>query len=264
MSALLRYVLLASMSAAGMDVGASTPSLEVSVEGAVSRPGPIQLPAGSRFADAVVAAMPRRDAYILGASAFRVATYTEHVRLRAGLLHDLRTIAEWADASPAVAARAAALHSWVEGLPVTGRVPIEGNPRRLEVSRGYRNSLLAQGDHFFFPERPDTVTVVGAVVAPCAIPHVAGRDARDYLSDCLIDRDAADPDTIHVIQPDGQASAIGVAAWNRSPAQLLAPGAIIYVPLRKKVTAEVAPELERDMTIFLASQPLPHDGLVNP
>src|SRR5690606_41249138 len=124
--------------------------------------------------------------------------------------------------------------------------------------------LLTHGEHCCVQERPASVTVVGAAGAACAHPHVAGRDARDYLSDWLMRRDAPDPGTIHVIQPDGQASAIGIAAWNRSPAQLLAPGAIIYVPLRRKVTAEVAPELERDMTIFLASQPLPHDGLVNP
>ena len=238
--------------------------LQVTAEGAVHREGPQQLPAGSRFANAVLAAMPRRDAYLPGASVLRVETRAEQVRLRAGLLHDLQTVAEAIEAPAAVAASAHSLHAWVDSLPASGREPIEGNARRLEAGRGDSNRLLAAGDRFYFPERPVTVSVVGAVVRPCALPHVPARDAVAYLADCAVDLSAADPDTLHVIQPDGSVQALGIANWNRSPAQALAPGAIVYVPLRAKAVADIAPELDAAMTRFLATLPLPHDALVTP
>ena len=239
-------------------------TLQVSAEGAVQRAGTLQLPEGSRFDDAVVAAMPRRDAYALGASVFRREELARQLRLRAGLLHDLESLATATDAPHAVAARARTLHAWVSALPATGRLPLEGNPRRLEASKGDRNRLLADGDRFHFPKRPATVTIVGAVLQPCAVAHVPLRDAADYLRDCTVDGEAANRDVIHVVQPDGSIHELGIALWNRSEPLALAPGAIVYVPLRARATEKFAPELDGAMTAFLATLPLPHDGLVKP
>lgn len=255
-------VLLAAITAPGLM--AAPAALQVSVEGAVQRPGQQRQDEGARFSDAVLAAMPRRDAYGLGASVFRAEAYAEQLRARAGLLHDLKSMAESLEAPGAVARRARALHAWVEHLPATGRLPLEGDARRLEAGRGDSNRLLAAGDRFFYPQRPSTVSVVGAVGAPCVLPHVAGRDALDYLRDCPVDAMSADADTLQVIQPDGQMQTLGIASWNRSQPQALAPGAIIYVPLPAKVVGRIAPELNNAMAAFLASQPLPHDRLVAP
>ena len=257
-SAALIFVLLPGLGSA------SGGNLQVVVEGAVHRPGPQQLSAGSRFADAALAAQPRRDAYLLGASVFRVEAQREQLRLRAGLLHDLGEVAASTDVPPAVAARAQQLRAWVERLPATGRLPMEGDARRLEATKGDRNRLITSGDRLYYPERPRTISVVGAVHAPCAAAHVPGQDASGYLAACAVDKAAAEPDTIQVIQPDGRIHVLGVAAWNRSPPLALAPGAIIYIPLRTRSTRKLAPELEDAMGAFLATQPLPHDGLMRP
>jgi len=253
-------VILVALVAAPSAVRAAAP-LTVSVEGAVQAPGAQQHEVGSRFSDALEAAAPRRDAYALGASVFRATAHAAQVRQRAGLLHDLKLVAESNEVPTAVASRAAALHAWVESLPATGRVPLEGNVRRLEVSLGDSNSLLANGDRLFLPERPDTVTVTGAVQAPCSLPHVPDRDAVAYASACLVDTRAADPDALIVIQPDGHIAELGVAMWNRSPAQALAPGAIVLVPFRLRHIARLTPELNSELASFLATQPLPHDPL---
>src|SRR5690606_9862005 len=194
----------------------------------------------------------------------RETAQAEQARQRAGLLHDLKLVAESRDVPPAVASRATTLHAWVDGLPVTGRVPLEGNVRRLEVSLGDRNSLMASGDRLFVPQRPDTVTVVGAVQVPCQLPHVPDQDAAVYVRACPTDSQAADPDTLLVIQPDAHIAELGVALWNRSPAQALAPGAIVLVPFARPHIAHLAPELNSDLASFLATQPLPHDQLVLP
>jgi len=252
---------------AGTTAAAGGPApnlLEVAVDGTVTQPGIQHLANGSRFADAVIRAMPRRDTYELGASVFRISARTEQTRLRAALLHDLKSISAEPNEVPAVAGRAADLYAWVEKLPVTGRLPIEGNPRRLEVASGQVNQTLAFGDRFSFPERPSTITVVGAVDRPCALQHVGARDALDYMAACPIDADVADRDWLYVVQPDGRAYRLGVAMWNRGGPQALAPGAILYVPMRSKIMTRIAPELNDDMAAFLATQPLPHDHLVAP
>ncbi len=243
---------------------ASPATVNVAVEGAVHKPGVYALPAGGRFADAALVAVPSRQAYTLGAAVFRREALADQIRLRAALLHDLEQVAISPDTPAPVAARARVLHAWIERLPATGRIPLDGNLRRLEVGKGDSNRLLAEGDRLFYPVRPSKVSVVGAVNAPCSLPHVPGRDAADYLAACPLDTGAAERNVINVVQPDGQVQVLGTASWNRSPPQALAPGAIIHVPLNIRATRKSAPELDATMTTFLATQALPHDALVGP
>lgn len=258
-SALLLVALVAAPCAAH---GAAP--ITVTVEGAVQAPGIQEHEVGSRFSDALEAAAPRRDAYALGASVFRATAHTAQVRQRAGLLYDLMLVAESSQVSTPVASRAAELHAWVESLPATGRVPLEGNVRRLEVTLGDTNSLLVNGDHLLLPERPDTVTVVGAVQAHCTMQHVPDQDAAAYVRACPGDSQVADPDTLVVIQPDGYITELGTAMWNRAAAQALAPGAIVLVPFDPRRITQLAPDLNSSLASFLATQPLPHDQLVSP
>lgn len=230
--------------------------VRVQVSGAVARPGPQVLADGSRLAAAAVASQPLGNAYPLGAAVLRPALQPVQRALKAGLLYDLDAVASAPGVSPALAARAHALREWIATMPATGRVRADLQPRRLEADNG-SNRVLEEGDHLVYPQRPQSVRVVGAVIVPCELPHVALRDAVRYMRDCAIEHAVADSESLWVVQPDGQVQHLGIANWNRSPVQALAPGAVLYVPLDEAQITASAPDLNEAFAEFLATQPLP-------
>jgi hypothetical protein len=234
---------------------AAAQTLCVQVSGEVHQPGEYPMAPGSRFAEAVLAAMPTEHAYALGAAVLRPSAQAGQQRLKAGLQYDLQALASDPETTPALALRAEALREWLSTLPVTGRVRAELDPRRLEVDRA-SNRLLASGDQFLYPPRPATVQVVGAVTAPCTLPHVPLREAAGYLRDCPLEADSADRDQLFVIQPNGAVQRLGIALWNRAAPQALAPGAVVYVPLDERALRAL-PQLNDELAQFLATQTLP-------
>ncbi|TDK30886.1 capsule biosynthesis GfcC family protein [Luteimonas terrae] len=241
--ALLLFCLLATATCAHAQ------ALRVQIEGAVRTPGIQTHAVGARLADAVIAAMPTDDAYASGAVLTRRSAQQAQIRLKAGLLHDLGVLA--ASADPALSAQADALASQVYALPVTGRVVTELSPRRLEMSPA-ANLPLVDGDHVYFPRRPTQVRIVGAVVAPCVVPHAPLDDALAYLSHCPVQ--GADRDWLFVVQPDGAVQKIGIALWNRSEPQALAPGATLYVPLPARQLRGLSGQFNAEFAAFLATQ----------
>lgn len=237
-------------------VPASAATVEVQVAGSGARAGTLRLPTGARFADAVLAALPDAQAdYPLAAAVLRREAEPAQRRLKAGLLYDLRALAAAETTPPELAQHLDALHDWVQAMPVTGRVTGQLDPRRLEADRA-SNRVLAAGDRFLYPPRPDLISVVGAVAHRCQLPHAPVRDAADYLRDCPR-ATAADRDELFVIQPDGQVQRFGIAAWNRGADQAVAPGGVIYVPLQARVLRGVAEQFNGELAAFLATQVLP-------
>jgi len=228
---------------------AQAQTLRVQVDGAVRNAGIQTHGAGARLSAAVIAAMPTDEAYATGAVLTRRSAQQNQIRLKAGLLHDLGVLA--ASADPGVSAQADALADQVYALPVTGRVVTELSPRRLDISPA-ANLPLVDGDHVYFPRRPTQVRVVGAVVAPCAVPHAPIDDALTYLSQCLVQ--GADRDWLFVVQPDGRVQKIGIALWNRSEPQALAPGATLYVPLPARQLRGLSGDFNAEFAEFLATQ----------
>lgn len=232
-------------------------AVSVRVDGRVVHGGAQALPEGARLADALLAAQLRPDAYVLGAAWLRPALVDPQRRLQAGLRYDLDLLTRRAalnEDAPLLALGRRLLDA-VRAMPVTGRA--RGallDPRPLEVST--QNHLLAEGDRVLVPARPASVRVTGAVQHDCTLPHQPLRDARLYLDDCARDA-AADPDWLYVIQPDGTVQRLGVGLWNRALPQALAPGAVLYVPIRAKAADAVDPTLNDDMAAWLATQLLP-------
>lgn len=231
--------------------------IQVHVDGAVAQPSMLTLQGHARLSDAAIAARPSPDAYMLGAAWLRPALQTAQQRLKAGVVFDLDSLQHRArnhdDAG--LAALAQRLRASISAMPVTGRVPALLDPRVVEVI-DTENRPLADGDRLYYPVRPSTIRVVGAVQHDCALALVPLQDARKYLAACPR-ADAADPDTIYVIEPDGRVFVQGVALWNRSPPRTLAPGAIVYVPLRTAAIKPVDASLNGDIAGFLATQTLP-------
>lgn len=236
----------------------SPATIQVRAAGAVAQAGSLTLSASARLATLARAAAVRTDAYILGAAWLRPSLQSSQTRLKAGLLYDLGVMRREAAAGgqPAMAELATRLRAMVNAMPVTGRkVGATLEPHALQVTP-QANLPLADGDVLYYPARPETVRVVGAVVKPCAVAHVGLRDARDYLAQCPPSA-LADGDRLYVIEPDGRVFEQGIAAWNASPPMPVAPGAVLYVPLSPgMLRLGASRSFDRDMADFIATQPL--------
>lgn len=231
-------------------------SLQVAVSGVVAHPGELTLPAGARLADAAAAAKVDDAAYVLGAAWLRPAHHREQLRLKAGLLYELQTIARQARVQQHADLQAVAqrLLAQLTAMPVTGRQVVTTlEPHALQIDDA-SNLPLQAGDQLVYPPRPQSIHVLGAVDHDCRLPLVALRDARDYLAACPRAA-SADPNLLYVIQPDGHVSVQGVALWNRSAPISLAPGAVLYIPLEPKLIHPAADDhFNADMAKFLATQ----------
>ena len=234
-------------------------SLQVMVTGAVAHPGQLNLPAGARLADAVAAAKVDDAAYVLGAAWLRPAEHRVQLRLKAGLLYELRTIARQARVQQHAGLQVLAqrLTAQLSAMPVTGRQVVTTlEPHDLQIDDA-ANLPLQSGDRLVYPPRPQTIHVLGAVDHDCRLPLVPLRDAREYLNACPRSA-SADPNLLYVIQPDGHVFVQGVALWNRSAPMSLAPGAVLYVPLEPRLIHPAADgRFNADMAKFLATQILP-------
>lgn len=237
-------------------------AVQVQAGGAVAHAGRLELADGARLSDAALAARPLPQAYLVGAAWLRPGLLAAQQRLKAGVLFDLASLQRQArvDGRQGLAATAGAMASWIDSLPVTGRqAPALLDPRAVEVNAP-ENRPLAAGDRLYYPLRPATVRVVGAVRQPCTLPHVPLQDARLYLAACA-NSDAADRDNLYVIEPDGRVFVQGIALWNRDAPRALAPGAVIYVPLRERAVRKVDATMNSDIAAFLATQLLPGPGV---
>lgn len=249
-----RHFAAAWLSTLALGVCASTP-LEVEVEGKVQAPGKYTLMEGARLLDAVLPARPLADAYLPGAAWLHQAMLLEQRRLKAGLLFELDThLAAARQSDVNRAALLQRLRAWVAEQPVSGRRIVAMDPIDIELHR-QNNAFLSNGDVVRYPARPDWVMVVGASNGHCRLAFTALMRASDALKACPL-HPAADPDWIDVIQPDGNISRVGIAAWNREPSPQLAPGAYVLIRVASARDLDAA-GLNEDLAQFIAILPLP-------
>ncbi|UPG92594.1 capsule biosynthesis GfcC family protein [Luteibacter aegosomatissinici] len=257
------WVMVACAVAALLAASASAEdALRASASGEVRQAGSAVYSPGARLADLALAARVNPDAYMAGAAWLRPSLHEAQVRLKAGVVFELGVIRMDAltHGKEDLGVAAAAFHAWITTLPVTGRrTSVVLDPDRLEVSAA-DNWPIEEGDALFYPRRPSTIRIVGAVGKPCSVPHVALQDARRYLVQCPASV-AADPDMIFVIQPDGSVFPQNIAAWNRDPPRVLAPGAWIYVPFNRKAIAGVTDgQFNEDAAAFISTQLVGAEG----
>ncbi|MCD9086652.1 capsule biosynthesis GfcC family protein [Stenotrophomonas sp. SY1] len=233
--------------------------ITIEASGSVHAPGLHVLPARARLSAAADTARPTTDAYHLGAALLRHRELPEQARHKAGLMFDLGLLSTGGSDMPALAEAADQLIEILSPMPVTGRVMQLLEPRTLEANRT-QDYPASTGDHLFYPSRPTTVTVTGAVRNACKLPHVPLQTPAAYRQQCPLLR-AASRDYLHVIQPDGSIERLGIALWNRSPRSTLAPGALIYVPLDDSLSPTVAPNVNDAAAKFLATQVLGASGV---
>ncbi|MNK83275.1 SLBB domain protein [compost metagenome] len=229
----------------------------VTVTGDVKNAGSFAFVPGTRLLDAVSQGRPNAESYWLAAAWLHQPLLEQQVRLKAGVLFDLKLLQRGAllEEKSSLAALAARLFEQVSRLPVTGRKVAVLDPVALEVAFA-RNYSLSDGDQLIYPLRPTTVTVLGAVEQPCTLPYRALQPVQEYLKSCLPVTDA-DADYLWLIQPDGQVRRVGNAAWNREDGVFAAAGSTILVPVRNDDPDLPTPDLNEQLAQFLATQPLP-------
>lgn len=237
----------------GMLLATSTQAvspIRVEARGNVRHPGTHTLPADARLSAAALATRPDENAYMLGAALLREQAIPAQSRLKAGLLFDLDLLT----AQPKVADAATRMRDAFKRMPVTGRVPQILDPRPLEATPT-QDTPARSGDRLIYPTRPDTITVVGAVITLCTLRHDALTTAAAYRAQCPA-LPVASSDDLYVVQPDGSHRKVGIALWNREPGASLAPGAVVFVPLAEHLVRTVAPTFNEEATAFLATQVL--------
>jgi len=224
----------------------------VTVTGAVAHPGDFAWQPGSRLLGASVVAQVNQDAWYQGAALLRKSAMREQRKLKRGIEFDLQTAIVEARANNATST-VELLQRWsqrVADMPVTGRVPAELNPLKQWLISS--NPLLEPGDHIFYPRRPNSIRVVGAVMQDCTLPFSPARTPVEYLEDCPA-HPAADPNQLFLIQPDGKVQTVGAAYWNVEDAWV-AVGAIIYVPITPAQFGTSSADFNQELATWLATQ----------
>ncbi|WP_373424266.1 YjbH domain-containing protein [Variovorax boronicumulans] len=141
------------------------------------------------------------------------------------------------------------LISWLQALPVTGRVALGiVDPRWLQA-HPEEDPVLAAGQQLVAaPPNLKTIAVVRPSGELCHVTHEAGRTAWDYVAAC---EPRGPSDWAWVAQPDGRTARVGVAPWNSEPSDEPAPGAWIWAAPREMTDLVAASE---GIIKFLATQ----------
>ncbi len=227
----------------------SAEASQVTLEGAVDNPGTQRLEDHARLSDAIAAAAPLVDAYLLGTSFRRKEAEFQQQSLKAGLMYDLSVLKR--NESAAVSSTASSLLTWLGTQPATGRVRQAIDMRLIQI-QPKKNPELVDGDSLQFPRRPTTVHVIGAVKAPCILTHSPLKVAAQYARECKKET-SADPDYIYIIQADGQVTRHGIASWNRADPQAVSPGGRIYIPIAESAARKVDVHFNDEFATFVST-----------
>lgn len=248
-------VLAVGLTTAGISpsVSAIEGQLHIRIEGQAKAAGLYATAPGTRLSEVMMAAQPSPRAYLLGTALLRQRARLEQARSRAGLKHDLRLLHETLD--PELKRTTVALLEWLDSHEPNGRVTLGVSNMYLMQARRMEDPTVEGGDILILPGRPETIKVMGAVVAECELPHRPARDALDYLRDCPI-APLADRNDLYVIQPNAHVQRLGIAMWNRADPQPVAPGGVIYVPLRETYLQTIDPNFNAEFAAFIATQAL--------
>ena len=228
----------------------------VSVSGDVLKPVSVAYKPGMRLLDVISQAKPNPESYWLAAAWLHQPEVEKQIRLKVGVLFDLKMLQRGAllNNNHGLAAVAEHLHQDISQLPVTGRKVVNLDPVALEVGFAH-NYLVSDGDKVSYPARTDSVTVLGAVEHDCTLPYQPLQQVRDYLDSCPRLKEA-ESDFLWLIHPDGTYKRVAIAAWNREDGVYAVAGSKILVPVRNDNADLPTPDLNEQLAQFLATQPL--------
>ncbi|MFZ4380111.1 MAG: YjbH domain-containing protein, partial [Polynucleobacter sp.] len=145
----------------------------------------------------------------------------------------------------------------IEGMQVTGRVPLPStNPRYLEANPKL-NPILESGDRVIVADTPNTITVVRSNGSLCKIRYRPSIETHFYVQGCKVKgkNEERNADWAWVIEPDGTIHKIALSAWNRNKQVFPAPGSWIWAPPRWSMwTNKDGEKFSQDLATMLALQ----------
>lgn len=116
-----------------------------------------------------------------------------------------------------------ALAAWLSNVKVAARVPVTSTDPYWLRANPTKDPVLNVGDRISVAAATRDIRVIRASGLLCQAQFVPMSSVQDYLSLC--DSADADLNSVWLLQPDGAVSEQGIALWNKSPQQTVAPGA---------------------------------------
>lgn len=220
-------------------------TLQVATQGQFIKPQIYNVSPGARLSEIADQWQLKARAYRLGISLLRVSQQRWQSRLRWALLYQLEDLTLNSQTKKS-------LHNQVIRFAATGRVLYQFNWDSIELNPK-QNRPLKQGDVFIAPVRPDTISVGGAA-SQANLKFIPGQTVAAYIKD-IKRLPGYDPSYVWVVTPDTHIRRIGVGYWNTQQAYL-APGSIIYVPLKSNF-AHSFKKFNQSMMRLYAAQVLP-------
>lgn len=139
----------------------------------------------------------------------------------------------------------------LKSLPATGRVSIAVADARWLQAHPPKDPILESDQSLALPLRPTSVTMLRQDGTWCTVPHVAGRQAHEYLKRCQPEQ-FEKIDRVWIVQANGLVEHFGVAYWNAQAQGEVGPGGVLWAPARDSGWSETVSGLLAD---FLATQP---------
>ncbi|HHQ4546971.1 TPA: capsule biosynthesis GfcC family protein [Aeromonas veronii] len=148
-------------------------------------------------------------------------------RKQAALIHELTQLAAvWQRAGEASRAAAALrVARQLEGLTVTGRLPVRVDPDN--ALRSVQDNPRLEGSYrLFVAARQPQVALFGLMQALPVLPLIPGAGVDEYWQrDALLE--GADPAHLLLIQPTGEIELVPVAVWNKRHREPMAGAALL-------------------------------------
>lgn len=122
--------------------------------------------------------------------------------------------------------------------------PLDPDTTRLYLKD---NPVLAGELRLQLNRQPSTVTILGDVVHAGPVAWQERHSALAYIGE---DNLRHAHSYVWVIQPDGHAEQHAIAYWNQQFKEV-APGAMIYVPIKTRAVKSSNPTLNQDLTLAI-------------
>jgi hypothetical protein len=117
----------------------------------------------------------------------------------------------------------AKLSAWLQQSTAKARVPVVSTDLYWLRANLMSDPILHVGDVISVGAALRDVSVISPTGQRCSARFVPNRTVQDYLRVC--GNQSVGINSAWLLQPDGEVSEQGIALWNRSPKQIVAPGA---------------------------------------